>query len=436
MPVDVPNDVAFEEALLSRILASRHFAKAPLLSAFLSFVCQRSLREGASRISEQEIGTNVFGRELGYDSREDNIVRNYARQLRRRLEDYYATDGRGETLCIQIPKGGYVPLILKNEDTSYHSAQATVEEVAAGQEKADEVSDEVDVQPRSYRGPRWPWIAATVTLALALVLCAGVMLRLTQIARSKSIPAESIHNHVLWADLFSSNRDTLIVPSDAAFVTLEDMHQRIYSLSEYMSWSAVEYPAHNFEEDLRTRKYTSLVDLEVLSRLDRLPEWRADRSFLRTSRNLHIEDLKDDNLILLGSVYSIPWITLLENELNFRFVYKPKENRAWIENRHPAAGEAMTYANHWSGVAETDYAVIAFVPNLNHTGHILLLEGLDGAGTDAAEDMLFRSDDLQNILAKIRRADGSLGGVEVLLESSSVDSHSTGTRIASVHTLN
>lgn len=436
MPVEVPNDIEFEEALLSRILASRHFAKAPLLSAFLSYVCQRSLREGANRISEQEIGTNVFGRELGYDSREDNIVRNYARQLRRRLDDYYATDGRGETLRIQIPKGGYVPLVLKNEDPSYAVASTSVEEVAGGPETASEVSAEGDVPPRSDPGSRGPWVAATVTLAIALLVCAVVMLRLMHIARSQSIPAESIHNHVLWAELFSSNRDTLIVPSDTAFVTLEDMHQRIYSLSEYMSWSSVEYPVPSFEADLRTRKYTSLVDLEVLLRLARLPEWRADRSFLRTSRNLHIEDLKDDNLILFGSVYSIPWIALIENELNFRFVYKPKENRAWIENRHPAAGEATAYANHWSGLAETDYAVIAFVPNLNHSGHILLLEGLDGAGTDAAEDMLFRSDDLENILAMIRRADGSLGGVEVLLESSSVDSHSTGTRIVSVHTLN
>ncbi len=436
MPVEVPSDIAFEEAAVSRILASRHFAKAPLLSAFLSYVCQRSLREGASRISEQEIGTNVFGRELGYDSREDNIVRNYARQLRRRLDDYYATDGRSETLRIQIPKGGYVLLVLRNEGPSYGAVSRPVEEVADGPETANEVSAEGDVQPRNYSGLRWPWIAATVTLGLTLLLCVIVMLRWMYIARSKNIPEASTHNHSLWAELFSSNRDTLIVPSDTAFVTLEDMHQRIYSLSEYMSWSSVEYPVPSFEADLRTRKYTSLVDLEILLRLARLPEWRADRSFLRTSRNLHIEDLKDDNLVLFGSVYSIPWIALIENELNFRFVYKPKENRAWIENRHPTAGEATTYANHWSGVAETDYAVIAFVPNLNHTGHILVLEGLDGAGTDAAEDTLFRSDDLENILAMIRRADGSLGGVEVLLESSSVDSHSTGTRIVSVHTLN
>src|SRR5262249_44103917 len=103
-------------------------------------------------------------------------------------------------------------------------------------------------------------------------------------------------------------------------------------------------------------------------------------------------------------------------------------------NRHPASGEETSYVNHWNGVDETNYAVIALVPNLNRTGHILLLEGLDGAGTDAAQDMLFRSNDLQDILNKIRHADGTLGSMEVLLESNSVDSNATGTHIVSVHT--
>jgi hypothetical protein len=427
VPVEAHSDIAFEEALVSRILASRHFAKAPLLSAFLSYVCHRTLREGGSRISEQEIGTNVFGRELGYDAREDNIVRNYARQLRRRLDDYYATEGLGEKLRIQIPKGGYVPLFLRSAEPADRAASASIEDVA------NEISAKGDGQPRS--GPRWAWMVATAGLAFALLLCSAALLWVMRKPATKSTPTENTYNHALWAELFTPNRDTLIVPSDTAFVTLEDMHQRIYSLSDYASWSSVEYPVPGFEENLRTRKYTSVVNLETISRLARLPEWKPERSLIRSSRNLRIEDLKEDNIILLGSVYSIPWIALLENELNFRFVYKPKEHRAWIENQHPAAGEAPSYVNHWDGLAETDYAVIALVPNLNRTGHILLLEGLDGAGTEAAENMLFRSEDLQNILAKARRADGTLGGLEVLLESSSLDSHSTSARIVSLHTL-
>ncbi len=110
-------DAKAEQQLVCRILASRYFTKAPLLSAFLAYVCNRTLQDGVVRISEQEIGVGVFGRKPGYDSREDNIVRNYARQLRKRLDEYYSADGRGEKLRIDIPKGGYVPLFTLNEDT-------------------------------------------------------------------------------------------------------------------------------------------------------------------------------------------------------------------------------------------------------------------------------------------------------------------------------
>ena len=435
MSVEILREMTFEEALLGRILASRHFTKAPLLSAFLQYVCQRTLREGTARISEQEIGINVFGREQGYDPHEDNIVRNYARQLRRRLDEYYATDGLGERLRIQIPKGGYVPLFLPIEEATSRAASVLVEQGGNGHARTtQEIVVEKDLPSRSNPGARWPWIAAITALATAL----GIVLIQSWSARThqqKVALAESRNNHALWSEIFASNRDTLIVPPDTAFVTLEDMNERTYSLSEYVSWSSVEHPVSGFSTDLRTRKYTNVAALDFVSQVSRLPEWRSDRSSIRTSRNLRVDDLKDDNLILLGSAYSIPWIQLLENEMSFRFVYKPKEGRAWIENRNPGSGEATTYMNQWSGVAETDYAVIALLPNLNHTGHILVLEGLDGAGTDAAQDMLFHSNALQGIVAKSRQANGTSGGFEVLLGSTSIDSHSTGTHIVAVHLL-
>ena len=434
MLVEVQHEITIEEALIGRILASRHFTKAPLLSAFLHYVCQRSLREGAGRISEQEIGMHVFGREQGYDAREDNIVRNYARQLRRRLDDYYATDGAGEKLRIQIPKGGYVPQFLSTEKGASRAAAAPVATEVHGQTATpQEVAGEEAVAPRSTSSARWPWKAATAVLAIALCI-ALIQLWLAH-RRQEKIAPESSMNHALWAELFDANRDTLIVPPDTALVTLEDMDERIYSLSEYVTWSSVEHPVSGFATDLRTRKYTSVAALDFVSELSRLPEWKSDRSSIRTSRNLRVDDLKDDNLILMGSAYSIPWIQLLENEMSFRLVYKPKEGRAWIENRNPGPGEATSYMNQWSGAAETDYAVIALLPNLNHTGHILMLEGLDGAGTDAAQDMLIHSNALQSIVARSREANGTLGGFEVLLGSTSIDSHSTGTHIVAVHLL-
>ena len=49
----------------------------------------------------------------GYDCSADNIVRNYARQLRNRLDDYYRWEGRSESLRLEVPRGGYKPIFVR-----------------------------------------------------------------------------------------------------------------------------------------------------------------------------------------------------------------------------------------------------------------------------------------------------------------------------------
>lgn len=419
-------DTRAEQQLIDRVLASRHFTKAPLLSAFLSYVCTRALQDGANRISEQEIGVSVFGREQGYDSREDNIVRNYARQLRRRLDDYFSTDGQGETLRLEIPKGGYAPLFTPIQGKSLEP------EI----EQRSSANDEVLPPLGGSASGQFQLLGLRVgalALLLAFLPLSGIAFYRAQHSKNSSTNVSQMSS--LWRQLFVPNKDTFLVPADAGFVTLQDMQRRTISLAEYESWSSVEQPEPSFVSNLETRKYTSVVDLDMVSRLERLPEAVPDHCLIRTARSLTVEDMKDGNLILLGSIYSIPWIEMIQKDLNFRFIYKPAATHySWIENLHPAAGESATYETSWNGPFEKAYAVLAFVPNLNKTGHILLVQGLDGAGTEAADSLLLRAGGLDEVLAKARRPDGTIGSFEALLESTSVDSDSTSIRIVAIRT--
>ncbi|WP_263350570.1 hypothetical protein [Acidicapsa acidisoli] len=422
-----PLDTTPEQELVHRILTSKHFNKAPLLSEFLAYVCRRALGDGADRISEQEIGVSVFGRKHGYNSKEDNIVRNYARQLRRRLEEYYLTDGRDETLRIEIPKGGYLPAFVSIQG-------ATDAEPMDGESLPDEDQE----QPPRIFSSRSPGLKRAGAATMAMIVCSllvGVAAGAAGIWAWQHFKSPASHvseMHLLWAQLFRPDQDTFIVPADTGFVMLQEIKGKSYSLAEYASWSSVKQPEPSFIADLKNRKYTSVMDIETVVQLERLPELIQDRCLIRNARSLTLEDLGERNMILLGSVYSIPWIELFQKNLNFQFVYRPGENRAWIENRHPASGEAATYANNWNGLSEKAYAVIAFLPNLNKTGHVLLVQGLDGAGTDAAVNLLFHTGDLNGVIDRVRHADGTLGSFEVLLESTSVNSHATNIRIVSV----
>src|ERR1700722_207457 len=105
-----PDDPRWQ--LAQRIAASGSLGRSRLLADFLLYVVDRHIRNRTDEITEQQIGVLVFGRAEGYDSNDDNIVRSYARNLRKRIDEYFATEGREETLCLEIPRGGYAPIFI------------------------------------------------------------------------------------------------------------------------------------------------------------------------------------------------------------------------------------------------------------------------------------------------------------------------------------
>jgi TolB-like protein/Tfp pilus assembly protein PilF len=101
-----PDDV---RAQLQRILASPEFDNSPRLQAFLQFVVEESLAGRAKRIKAFSIGHAVFSSNEDFDPQTNSIVRVEAGRLRRRLAEYYQTQGGDDAVIIGIPKGAYEP---------------------------------------------------------------------------------------------------------------------------------------------------------------------------------------------------------------------------------------------------------------------------------------------------------------------------------------
>jgi serine/threonine-protein kinase len=80
---------------------------------FLRFVVDETLAGRGKQIKEYTIAIGVFGRPSSYDPQVDSLVRVQASLLRTRLIEYYASEGRAETIRIEIPKGGYAPVIRR-----------------------------------------------------------------------------------------------------------------------------------------------------------------------------------------------------------------------------------------------------------------------------------------------------------------------------------
>ena len=83
-------------AELRRILASPILRRSERNRRFLAYVVEEALAGRADRIKAYTIATSVFGRDERFDPQLDSIVRIEAGRLRRSLERYYLTDGRGE----------------------------------------------------------------------------------------------------------------------------------------------------------------------------------------------------------------------------------------------------------------------------------------------------------------------------------------------------
>src|SRR5215472_14735856 len=101
---------AFDEqkAEFQRVLHSAQFHRTPKLQRFLSVVCDYYFQNRAAEINEFLIATEAFGKK-DFDPSQDSLVRVQAREVRRRLREYYQQEGKGSRLILDIPLGHYVP---------------------------------------------------------------------------------------------------------------------------------------------------------------------------------------------------------------------------------------------------------------------------------------------------------------------------------------
>jgi hypothetical protein len=448
--------------LAQRIAVSRSIGRSPLLSEFLLYVCDRHIQDKMSELTEQRIGVTVFGRIEGYNSNDDNIVRNYARTLRKRVEEYFSTEGKHEDLRLEIPRGAYIPVFYshpKDKPLQHEEPKSFVLPLAPTSESAPlqrssapslmtgEITHTQPAHPAEMPTPLLSAASSTFYpfLALCVLVAAAIGAYLFVHGRphlwhnaAESSSLQIAVSDAMWDQLFQKDRDTFIVPADSALVIMQGLTRRPVSLGDYINGSyrtetasVTGLPATDVKE-LGSRRYTSIVDLDLVSHLSRLKQIVPERMLIRYSRDLRMDDLRSGNAILLGSVDSNPWVELFEQQLNFRFSFSPKSDTSpIIINQHPLAGEQPVYANNHNGSWHNTYGSIAYLPNLNGTGHVLLIGGLNMAGTQAAGEFVLNPALMQSTLVHARALNGTLRPFEILIETSNVAANASRPHVVS-----
>jgi hypothetical protein len=433
LQLETPNYLAEDprRKLVERIVASPRFARSDRLCSFLIHICEMSLQGRADEINEINIGAKLFGR-TDYDPSVDGIVRSHASRLRQRLEQYFNEEGLQEPIRLFIPKGAYVPVF-----EPYPSARISMEVAPEESLSSEAGSTQIRDTPSKELPPKqvllWPLVSA---LALACAVIAYLLIHPHEedLQQVSSIP------HPLWASFFAPNRPTMVVCADASLAILQDITEHNVNLPEYLN---SDYRIHitppigatvDLVKDLAARRYTSVVDVVILTRLYRLPGIHPDRIQVRYSRDVRPDDLKDGSAILLGTQEGNPWVGIFENHMNFAFRDDLHRRIFSVINRSPRADELPRYDYDQADRSHKVYGVAALRPNLSASGLVLILEGTSMAGTEAAADFVFDDALLLPFLKKIQSPNGSLPYFEVLLQSNNMNGNASQLKIIGYRT--
>jgi TolB-like protein len=94
---------------LERILSSKVFKKAIVLSNFLRYVVTETIGAKVYEIKEYSIAVNALSKPADFNPQIDAVIRIHAGRLRRSLHEYYNGEGKNDPLVISLKKGSYVP---------------------------------------------------------------------------------------------------------------------------------------------------------------------------------------------------------------------------------------------------------------------------------------------------------------------------------------
>jgi hypothetical protein len=367
--------------LVDRVSNSQTFQRSPRLREFLLYVADCTINERLEDAREQQIAANVFNRKPDYNPGQDNIVRVEARSLRKRLDLYFAAEGKDEPIVISMPKGSYSICF-----------EVRTPEFAA----AREVEISYPAETALSKPPeRASWLTGVFWVVMVVLAGIGGALWRSK-APEKGVPRPSAALILPFSALIEATKDTYIVTSDSSLVLVQDLRRRQISLEDYITGHYMEDtdapgsdPARqDLIRLLLKRRYTNAAETAIAGRIIQRNSWASQRMLLRSGHGVQLSDFRNHNAILFGSPTSNPWARLFSEKLNFQFEWD-QARRGLFRNRSPRAGEQSFYSMTTNpGESGRAYATVSFVPNLNGEGHVLLVAGTTAEGTEAAGEFI------------------------------------------------
>jgi hypothetical protein len=390
MPNPAPGDLA---AAVDAVLSSQTFERTHRLLLLLKYLRDSTLAGDAGALKESVIGQRVFGRPADYCAADDNIVRSSIRQLRMKLEEYYAAEGARAVWRVTVPKGSY----------SLHLEPA----------------------PDSGR-PHW---RRAVPAALALLVVVAALMWLV-----RSVGPRTRDCLLALLDPGPGQR-LLIVGSDPNVQLYQNITGRRVELADYLDRQFMRklpagQPVRFYGGSATETFFAAMIpDFVRAVPSSALTVMAADR--------LTPKDFERDNAVLISGPVGNPWVQMFDQKLNFQVELLQVDRPACIVNRQPRRGESATYVNYVdASKTVVCYARMAYVPGLRPGTHVLLAGGPHHASTLAAAHFLTSPAGMQSLRRQLgRHRWEGLPWFEAVVEARAFGDEPAAMRIAAIREL-
>lgn len=358
--------------LVAKVVAARIFRRSARQRELLEYLAGQAFAIPPRETHEQDIGVAVFGRPPEYDTSQDNIVRVHVSELRKKLEEYFKTEGQGEPHFLEIPRGGYCLVV--------HARAAAATTAVAPDAPA-------------LKQPRLRAIARTLAATSAVLAGLCIYLGVRDFQHSGAGAAAGVQVNRLWRQFFATNRETDLIVADSCVSLLTDIVGAPVNLQEYINRTYLLGSIANQKDAerrrtlqlLMSRRYTSMADVITVQRITSLSALDHKTVSIYFAREYPSQRLRSMNVILLGSKRSNPWVEAFEEKMNFRMEYDAATGDNRVLNLHPKPGETASFAipGRTTDPSES-LAIIAYLPGAEGNGAALVLAGTGLQGTTAA----------------------------------------------------
>jgi len=382
---------------LDRLLGNPHFSHSKRFPSFLRFIVQEELEGRGDQLKERTLGIEVFGREAGYDTTSDPIVRVTAAEIRKRIAQYYQEAAAPDELRISLPPGSYVP----HFDWQRASAAVVLADalLPAAHDTALYAPSPTSEPVLHQRRRRLRPAVALVCVALAVAAIAA-----TVWARTRPSTLD-----LFWAPLLTSGEPVVVCfPQDhITGITLRD--------------AADPAAQHRLDEQMNG---VIVDDLQPLVSVSSLLDMRHQRYLLRGEDSATLTDLRQGPGIFIGA-FDNAWTLRMTRPLRFRFGNDPGMTHFWIEDTKAPGAATWTVDRNQQKATNNyrDYAIVARFRDPTTGKPAVIVAGIARGGTVAAGEFLTQDANMDAIKSRApRNWDGQ--NMEFVLSTEIIDGRS------------